>query len=402
MKCQYKFPFYYDHYIIENIKLLIPNDHMIDTPIDYFTDNQIETIKKYFAYTFNLTYSECDFRGVTDVMDRIYKLTKAFKRYDMIIAPGDSPSVYVQTIKYLGLYEKPIIVFPISGLSEPDLERDTIKDLLHDYLIYIFKQNYNIQSLAGLSIGIFDHSDTQVTQRLIIKGIKQLYGGDVVIKPIYWPTYLDMPKNISNMFIQSEDYGIRSIKYFPLGKSTYTNYYFMDNLRRFNVLIIMLALAYYDKLKSTTVIQLSIPDVEKGIYKARIYSYLSDEETVKYIEYNPHSSRRQNYVIIEILKCVIPFKFTSEFKNQQFHALLFTGQQIDAVRAFSYIYDIKDLIFIPVEYIYIKNEKYKNYYYKDEYGIEHKGFKLSKNYYIDYEKSNIITYPKWLVKSAWF
>jgi hypothetical protein len=84
-------------------------------------------------------------------------LAKVFNKYDLIIAPGDSPTRYTNALELTQFFIPPIIQIPISGLGQPVKFTETDLEMIYVY-IKEFLQVYGIDKIDPKKIAFFEQN----------------------------------------------------------------------------------------------------------------------------------------------------------------------------------------------------------------------------------------------------
>src|SRR5690242_539879 len=114
-----EFPLTEELYIVERAQELIPKHKFVNINIMDLSDEDIYIIQKYSTFILPKETLRDNFAVFKITADHIEEIYKRLSRYDLIIAPGDSPSKYILSLKLCG-FKLPIIQFPISGLGQPE------------------------------------------------------------------------------------------------------------------------------------------------------------------------------------------------------------------------------------------------------------------------------------------
>lgn len=252
------FPLRDDIRYLDSVYTTVPDDHIVSS-ID---SSIVSIVERQFIDYFNYRVWY-DYEILRQTAQAIMTISNVFNQYDYVICPGDSPSIIIEVIQLLKLNTCIFIRFPLSlhsghiyFTSESVLSNDLIP-----YLTYILFDVYKVNPLGNYAY--FDYDDTGRTRKFVTHSITKIIDLSKGFNIIPWP---NLPNIITNMFIYSEDNGIRCIKKYTPGQPYHEKYY-VDNLRNANVLILMIA--YYCSGLLTQHYIPQIPILNPGIYCIR-------------------------------------------------------------------------------------------------------------------------------------
>ena len=262
-----QFPLSKDLDILDKIHDLISSDRFVDLDIKNLTIKDIDTIQRYASLILPYDLFEYNYIIFHDIAAKLDTLYNKFSQYDLIIAPGDSPSKYVLTLKLCGYNFDNILQFPLSGLGSDEGISVQTSNSLNNYIAHLLQPFKDIKTIA-----IFDYSSTGETIRHLTQAIKLSLGQNIKIKHINTPFfgYSIAGKQHSSLMVEGEILCSRCIKQFDVNELTngFPTTIIASNIMKCNIICLIVALAFYGKLT-----KISIPKIKikQGIYKATYY-----------------------------------------------------------------------------------------------------------------------------------
>ena len=228
--------------IIKDIGMIIPRDRFIDFDLSQLTSDEVYIIERYSMYTFGQELSYNYFSFVKNLANNLDELYNSLRKYNLILAPGDSPSKYILIAQLLGINLPPVVLFPLSGLGTEYPLSQSDKRLLDNYLEEILR-DYDINS--NTKICLFDYQSSGATENRIRESLKRIFNTEIKLKFI--------EAHVPNVDRQQEyrimiEGDLWNKRCQPTYKILENQSLQLINILRCNVIVSLVVLARYHKL----------------------------------------------------------------------------------------------------------------------------------------------------------
>lgn len=260
-----------DKDILYRIKDIISDNVPVNIDLSTLSSDSIEIIKEYVQYTFPPRFGSNNFACISQIADKLDIILANMQEYDVILAQGDSPNIYVRSMQLLGLSIPQVVIFPLSGIQSGVKN----KQLLDNYLSYILTSN-NVDN--NQNIAFFDVIMGGTTFIEIESSLRRIYENPEFILPkIYYPVDKDFTEDCAltgTSLFHAEKYGMRCVARYPLTTQLPTQVY-LSNIFRCNVITVLICLAYRNRLEKSRIIEM--PKIKSGKYYATWYDIFEEK-----------------------------------------------------------------------------------------------------------------------------
>jgi hypothetical protein len=246
--------------------LSIPNDKYVLT-LDDISDRDALDIQLAFFAMLGSDSTKNKYYSLDYITEKIKPLYKRLNRFDVILAPGDSPAKFINVFRLCGFDVSKFVQFPVSGLGEPEGISDELQEKLDEYMSLVLE---NVDISETSKITLFDYVSSGASIKYIRKSLAKLFPNTKIhlteIQTDQRHSNAKLYSVFNHLMIEGEIYESRAVRYYPISSFEGILPPLEEpNLWKCNLICMTVALRYLGRLEE---VEDNNPGIELG-YKNR-------------------------------------------------------------------------------------------------------------------------------------